>query len=216
MRSTFIALAAFAAVSASAAHAQDVGAGQGRYVSLAAGYVGSSDYEVDFPSNAGRLSAELDSGAAFQGAYGQRIGASLRGEVAVAYRSQDTTSRVTVRPGFAAPSGQPDKFTALSLDLNLYYDIPTGGPVRPYVGAGAGVAQVSIDDGVTDDETSTLNLQAMAGASYALSPRAELFAEARYQRLGTIKVETRAGLATGEQEIDVSNPAVFAGVRFGF
>jgi opacity protein-like surface antigen len=191
--------------------------GADRYLSLSAGYVGETDYEYtvgSFPT--ARVEAEFDSGYALNGALGARYGANVRGEIAVGYRDQEGQSAALFANGLSLPANPEAKLSVLTLDFNGFYDLPVSGPVRPYVGAGVGIAQFSLEDVVIDDQSSALNLQAMAGVSAQVSPRTNLFAEARYQRLGTIELETQLGASSGSDEISIDNLGVFAGVRFGF
>jgi opacity protein-like surface antigen len=216
MRSLFTAalLATAAMAVAAPASAQGAFGGTDRYVSLSGGYLGTSDYEYDVQGfRTARVSTDLDSGFLLNGAVGARYSPTLRGEIALGYRAQDTQSTVSGTGGLFDTEGE---LTAFTVDLNGYYDFPVGGPVRPYVGVGVGVAQFSLSEAVIDDEGSTLNLQAMAGASAEIGPRTALFAEARYQRLGTITLETQNGGFTGEEEIGIPSLGVVAGVRFGF
>jgi opacity protein-like surface antigen len=202
---------------AGAASAQAVG---GSYVAVSGGFVGESDYDYATPGgfgfSAGRVQADIDSGFAGQVAWGRRYSENVRLEAALSYRSQDIASRIVLSAPSSTFQLDGDKASAIVLDFNGYYDLPVSGPVRPYVGAGLGLAQVNLDDGIIDDSASTLNLQAMAGVSVAAGDKATFFLEARYQRLGTIEVETTVGGSTVASEFDLSGPAAYAGVRFSF
>lgn len=197
-----------------------------RYVSIAGGWVGSSDYSYALPASgglpAGAVQADLEAGLGGQVAYGMRYSQNVRFEAALGYRSQDITSRVTYPAPFAGSGGglggdqDEHRASAITLDFNAYYDLPITGPVRPYVGAGVGLAQVDLDDGLLSDGGSTANLQAMAGVSLKAGSKATLFVEGRYQRLGTLEVETTNGFTTVQDEITRGGPAVYAGARFSF
>jgi opacity protein-like surface antigen len=215
LRSAF-AFSAFAVLATAAAPAAAQGATD-RYVSISGGYVGSTDYSYDVgASPSGRVQTDLDSGYAVSGAVGARYSPNVRAEVALAYRSQEGQSQARTSAGLLLPLNPEAKLEALSLDFNGYYDFPMNGTVRPYVGAGVGVAQAGIDDAVIDDSTTVLNVQAMAGISAEVSPRTNIFAEARYQRLGSIEVETNFAGSAGEDKFSVGGLGVFAGVRVGF
>jgi opacity protein-like surface antigen len=215
MRSLFTALLATAAMAVAApASAQGAFGGTDRYFSLSAGFLGTSEYNYDVQGfRTAPVSTDLDGGYQLAGALGARYSPTFRGEIALAYRAQDTQSTVGGTGGAFDTEGE---LTAFTVDLNGYYDFPVGGPVRPYVGVGVGVAQFSLSEAIIDDEGSTLNLQAMAGASAEIGPRTALFAEVRYQRLGTITLETQNGGFSGEEEISIPTLGVIAGVRFGF
>jgi len=210
----FITTTAIALALAGAASAQTEAAPAGRsqYVSIAGGVIGKTDYNYRVGST--RLDAEVDAGAQGAVAWGTSVGANWRAEFALGYRSQDISSSVVI-PGLGklTDGGKAD---TLSLDINAYYDFPVSGPVKPYLGAGVGVAQVKINDGALDDKGEALNLQAIAGASVAISPNVSLFAEGRYQRTGPIRVEATFGTLTKASKIDLSGAGGLVGVRFGF
>ncbi|NGM49450.1 outer membrane beta-barrel protein [Caulobacter sp. 602-2] len=212
----FISAAVAALAFAGAASAQDAkpasAPAKGQYISLAGGYIGKTDY--DYGVAGGRVEADLDASAQFAAAWGVSLDKNLRAELAVGYRSQDIET--TVRAGALSQTFDADKAQTLSLDFNAYYDFPVAGPVKPYVGAGIGAASVKIDDGVLDDTGSALTLQAIAGASVEVSPRIALFAEARYQRVGPIRVETTTPVGDRKSKFDLSSAGALVGVRFGF
>jgi opacity protein-like surface antigen len=212
--------AACGALFATTASAQSL-SGSERYVSISGVWAGESDYSVDYPNNAGTETVEHESGMGAQLAFGTRAGA-WRLEGALSQRTHDARSSFKLAPGYTAPSDLSGEVEVRAIDLNAYYDLPTGTTFRPYVGAGAGLAQASIEGPILNDDASTLQLQVMAGVSIDVSPRVALFAEGRMQRVGDFQVETfsRSPLTgqefTGEDEVNFSNAAVLAGVRFGF
>ena len=216
----FIAAAVATLAFAGAANAQDAkpaakapaAAQKGQYVSIAGGYIGKSDYDYRFTG--GRVEGDVDASAQFAAAWGASLEGNWRAERAVGYRSQDIET--TIRVGPLSQTFEGDKAQTLSLDINAYYDFPVAGPVKPYLGAGIGAASVKIDDGLLDDKGSALTLQAIAGASVAVSPRVSLFAEARYQRVGPIRVETSTSGGDEKSKFDLSSAGALVGVRFGF
>jgi opacity protein-like surface antigen len=185
----------------------------GQYISVSGGLIGKTDYDYGF-ANGWSVDGDVKSGAQGAVAWGSSIGANWRGEIALGYRSQKVDSTLTSNVGvFTATDG---KVKALSLDLNGYYDFPVSGPVKPYLGAGFGVAQVKIDDGLLDDKGDALTLQAMAGASVAVSPRISLFAEGRYQYTGSIKVKTTSPSGERNQKLNMTGAGALVGARFAF
>lgn len=220
----FITTAAAALAMAGAASAQTAGTPpapaaapaaptSGQYISISGGLIGKTDYDYGF-ANGWSVDGDVKSGAQGAVAWGSSIGANWRGEIALGYRSQKVDSTLTSNVGvFTATDG---KVKALSLDLNGYYDFPVSGPVKPYLGAGVGVAQVKIDDGLLDDKGDALTLQAMAGASVAVSPRISLFAEGRYQYTGSIKVKTTSPSGERNQKLNMTGAGALVGARFAF
>jgi len=214
----FIGAAVAALAFAGAASAQDAKPAKPtapattQYVSIAGGYIGKSDYDFNFAG--GRVEGEADAGVQVAVAWGTALQGNWRVELAGGYRSQDAAS--TIYSGMFAVSPEGDKAQILSADINAYYDFPVSGPVKPYLGAGIGAASVKLDDGVLDDTGSALTLQAIAGGSVAVSPTISLFAEARYQRVGPIRVETTTSLGDRKSKFDLSSAGALVGVRFGF
>jgi opacity protein-like surface antigen len=212
----FIGAAVAALAFAGAASAQDAkpaaASAATQYVSIAGGYIGKSDYDYGFAG--GRVEGEADAGVQLAVAWGSALQGNWRVELAGGYRTQDAAS--TVRVGAITAAAEGDKAQVLSADINAYYDFPVSGPVKPYLGAGIGAASVKLDDGVLDDTGSALTLQAIAGASVAVSPTVSLFAEARYQRVGPIRVETTTALGERKSKFDLSSAGALVGVRFGF
>ncbi|HWU14664.1 MAG TPA: outer membrane beta-barrel protein, partial [Caulobacter sp.] len=185
----------------------------GQYISFSGGLIGKTDYDYGF-ANGWSVDGDVKSGAQGAVAWGSSIGANWRGEIALGYRSQKVDSTLTSNVGaFTATDG---KVKTLSLDLNGYYDFPVSGPMKPYLGAGFGVAQVKIDDGLLDDKGDALTLQAMAGASVAVSPRISLFAEGRYQYTGSIKVKTTSPSGERNQKLNMTGAGALVGARFAF
>ena len=213
----FVTAAAAALALTGAASAQDAKpaapAARGQYVSVSGGLIGKTDYDYGF-ANGWSVDADVKAGAQGAIAWGSSIGANWRGEIALGYRSQKVDSALTSNVGVFAASG--GKVKALSIDLNGYYDFPVSGPVKPYLGAGIGAAQVKIDDGLLDDKGDALTLQAMAGASVAVSPRISLFAEGRYQYTGSIKVKTTSPAGERHEKLNMTAPGAVVGARFAF
>lgn len=213
----FITTAAAALAIAGAASAQTAPAAKpaaqptsGQYIAVSAGLAGSSDYHYTLVPGY-ELKGDVDSGAQLQVAWGTQLNDTWRVELGFGYRKQDVTSTV------AGLTGQYDgDVETMSLDINGYYDFPVKGPVKPYVGAGFGVAGVKFDDGALDDKGSGLALRALAGASYQINPRVALFVEGRYEHVGSLKVEVEAFSTTTKSTINMSSFGGLAGVRFGF
>lgn len=172
------------------------------YISVGAGYVGSGEYSYNVLGP--ELEADVSSGWGLTGAWGSRSG-HWRWEIGASYRDQDLSSTIG---GF--PLTDNGSMSAISLDLNGYYDFAVEGTVRPYVGAGFGVTGLTIEDGVIDDKGEAVTLQAMAGVSFAVSDRTSLFVEARVQHL-----RADLDIAGDEEELDITTTGAFAGVRFG-
>jgi len=184
----------------------------GQYVSIAGGVIGSTDFDYNYAGPT--VASEADAGAQGVIAWGASLGPNWRAELAGGYRSQKLET--TYSGGTLHLTWDGGKAQVVSVDINAYYDFPVKGKVKPYLGAGIGVASVKIDDGILDDRGDALTLQAIAGASVEVSPKVSLFAEGRYQRVGPVKVEITSGSSKTESEFDLSSFGGLVGVRFSF
>lgn len=75
-------------------------------------------------------------------------------------------------------------FRTISFMGNGYFDIPTNSPLRPYLGAGLGLALVELEGdnfGLTSSDSDLVGaFQLMAGVGFDISPRATLTFGYRY------------------------------------
>ena len=198
MKKNYAYIAILGALIGTSAMAED-----GRYISVAGGMTGAANY--DYAANGQKI--ELDSGTQFSGAVGQSLVNNWRAEIALSLRNQDG-KRI---------GGGPASTNAYAIDLNGYYDFKNKSAFTPYIGAGAGISQYAIDDGILDDNVSTLHLLAVAGASYKLNDKASFFIEGHADRYGTMQVEFTNGLGTKKTEdLSISSTGFQAGVKFAF
>ena len=187
---------------------------------------------------------EFDSGFAISGVVGYAFDNGLRSEVELTY----TRSGVKTHSGLAAggavidgvdvavltrgaPSaanptvgqviadGQGD-LTNMGVFANLFYDVPTGGPVSPYVGGGIGYVSTDVEYspsgvGVADDKDGGLAWQAMAGLSVGLSESTDLFAQYTY-RSRFDRAEVGLDLLPATLGVESNQSILSAGVRFRF
>lgn len=184
-------------------------AGEGFYIGGGAGLHMPDDSDVSGPGFSNNVDLENDWGAI--GALGYAFGNGFRVEGEIGYR----TSEVDSVDG-AAASGDVD---ATSFMANVLYDIATGTAFTPYLGVGLGAVRVDVDNATTvggstwDDSDTVLGGQAIAGLSYALSDRLDLFGQ--YAYLLTDDVEGNLANGTSaEGEYDSHN--LFVGLRFRF
>lgn len=186
----------------------------GQYISVSGGLAGKTDYDYKF-ANGYKFDADVDAGAQGALAWGASLGNNWRAEIALGYRSQKVDGVLTTT-GNSKFDVDGSKVSTFSVDINGYYDFPVSGPVKPYLGAGIGVAQVKIDDGLLDDKGDALTLQGMAGASFAVSPTISLFAEGRAQYTGSIKIKTTSSSGDLNSHLNMTGVGGLVGVRFGF
>ncbi len=112
---------------------------------------------------------------------------------------------------------------AYSAMLNLLYDINTGTPFTPYIGAGIGWAFLDANDikrgsgFAVDDTDNRFAYQGIVGVAYSLTPQWKLSLDYRY--FATLDPEFTAKNAAGVSrnvESDYNSHAVMLGLRYHF
>jgi opacity protein-like surface antigen len=111
------------------------------------------------------------------------------------------------------------EITNLALFANAYYDFDLGVGVRPYVGAGIGVAKVDVEYspsgvGIIDGDETKFAYQAKAGASWAVTPGWEVYGEYAYR--ATEDIDLQNDLFPGSLSIENEQHAVSLGARYRF
>jgi len=114
------------------------------------------------------------------------------------------------------------KIHADSVMLNGYYDIPTGIALRPYIGAGIGIARVrgifkwipeyEEDPGKFKMSGNKLAYQLAGGATYELTQNWNIDAEYRHAYFGTISKTDEYGKST----LSVKTHNFYLGLRYTF
>jgi len=178
----FLAIAVFVTVSVLSAnvHAQQGTGGQGTglYVGGHLGLNILSDSKIAGLTN----TTDYDPGFSLGGVFGYDFG-NFRVDGEIALRG-NMISRLGVTP-------IDGDTLAWSYMVNGYFDFPTNGPVKPYIGGGIGFATVVIDWHVpgffpfsqipiADDSDSGLAYQFSGGIGYEINPRTTVSFGYRY------------------------------------
>lgn len=216
------------ALTTGAAHA---GEGGGRFYAAAAGtvsFLGGADQAIaNAPAPGLTLTAINDHGAGWggHGALGYRLSNTFRVEAEIGRTENDSDSFEITSP-FTATLSQDGETDILRFMANAYVDFGrSGARLRPYIGAGAGVAKIDwfrfagtaiapenkfvhIDDSATE-----FAWQVMAGAALSVSSRLALTAQYRWFDAGTVDHVTELGQAVATS---VDGHHVDIGVRFSF
>lgn len=175
-----------------------------------------------------RLGGDLDNAASFGIGAGYRFGHGVRADVIFNWRpSADYSSAVSDRFGNVG-SSKADVSVLTGL-VNVYYDIPTGGALRPFVGAGVGFAANRISDisytlngralDREQSETKTSFAWALtAGAAYAVTDKMLLDLAYRYVDVGDVKTSGRfdSGASAAPLKSDLALHEVLLTVRYNF
>lgn len=187
---------------------------------------------------------DFDNGFEVSGHAGYAFGNGLRAELQVAYNEYDvdthtgltvggadidgTDSAVLTRGaadaanptvGEVIADGQGD-VSNIGVFGNVFYDLNAGGTISPYVGAGIGYQWVDVDFqpsgvDVANDNDGVFAYQLMAGASFAVSERANIFAQYTY-RDSFEDADIALNLLPATLGVESQQSIISAGVRFGF
>ncbi len=100
----------------------------------------------------------------------------LEGEVAYATNKMTKNANQLDKPG-----PKDCDATTFAAILNGYYDIETGGQIKPFVGAGVGFASTNLKgEGKDWGSASGLIYQLKAGVAYPLSERQDIYLQYKY------------------------------------
>lgn len=186
---------------------------------------------------------EFDNGYALSGEFGARYANGFRSGVEVVYSKADVDTHsgvnvagtvidgvdaavltgsptqlgATVGQVVATPDG--DEIESTSIFANLYYDFNREGRISPYVGAGLGYSDVSVQYspsgvGIIDDSKGKFAYQLKAGATLAVSERIDLYGEAAYRATDDVKLENT--LFPGTLNIENTQTVFSVGARYRF
>lgn len=171
----------------------------GPYASGTLGYVFNDDASYERGGSIRR-----DDGYAVRAALGHQYG-DFRAEGELGWQRADSTS------------GHIKAVTGMA---NAFYDLRTPTLFTPYVGGGLGTAWVDFNSvspavaGRIDDNDWAFAWQLMAGLSYAIAPRMDVFGGYRYFDIGEASVRS-ANL--GDVDVDgLASHNIEVGVRYRF
>jgi opacity protein-like surface antigen len=222
MRTRLLATAALMAVLAYPGRAE----ADGIYIGAFGGanFVEDVDFELEDPV-LGPVDFEFEdeTGWAAGGAVGYAFDFGLRAEVEAAYRHNDHDEGAVADVAFEIDGETLPEFdldgetTALSFMGNLWFDVPVPFPVRPFIGAGAGMARVGLEDTeaagveIADDSEWVFAYQLGAGLGYEIRPGLSVGAEYRFFETEDPELEV-FGL---DADYEYRSHSVLIGVRYG-
>jgi OOP family OmpA-OmpF porin len=184
------------------------------YVTVQGGWNQQEDHNFTTGGGA-KVNTEMKDGYVVVGAVGRQYG-NIRAELEGSYRANDVDGHNVGGPVLEGSRGESKVMAGMG---NLYYDIPTGGALTPYLGGGVGAADVQFENygtnatgTVLDDGETVFAYQGIAGLNYALTGNVSLNAEYRY--FATADVEVQSGTRTSDVEYRTHN--VIGGVRYIF
>jgi outer membrane protein OmpA-like peptidoglycan-associated protein len=170
----------------------------------------------------GNLKETNDPGYVILGEVGYGIG-PFRAEAEVGWRGNDVDKLKSASN--ATFSGSRGSLNLLSGMFNGYYDIHTGTPFTPFIGAGLGVADVSADKiratgaTVSNDDKATFAYQGIAGVSYAVSDNLGIKLDYHYLRTNPTSLREDSSLgdvAGAKLKTTYASHAVLVGFIYKF
>ena len=175
----------------------------------------------DLVSETGLGQFNLDDGTVFGVALGRRNGRNLRTELEFSTRSHDVNSFFD---GSVLEPLNGNDVTSYGGMANAYWEFERFRTrlFQPYIGVGVGFISIdsdivdsnslSIVDPDTDNDTS-LAFQYMAGLNYKAFRNVDLFAEYRFLRADTFRLDTTVGTS---DRFNYRTDNVFLGIRWKF
>lgn len=151
------------------------------YFSASAGYAMLEDIEVADPVY--NYNLEYKPGYFVGVAVGHHV-KKIRGEIELGIQRNEIDA-VSVNGGPSVSQDSNDEIRLLSLLLNLYYDFKNRSPITPYITAGLGLGNVSVDGSNEHDPVS--EYQIGAGVSFRFSDNVVM--DLKYRYLATSEVE---------------------------
>ena len=189
---------------------------EGFYVGAGAGVNWTRDADLRFEGTSADANASFKLGGIGDISAGYATAAGPRAELEFAWRWHNPID--SVDSATAILNGQGGKTSSIAVMGNLLYDIKTGTAFTPYIGVGAGIAQVRLDLGGFDDRDWVFAYQGIAGVSYALTHNLALTLDYRYFATLDPKFDLGgpAGLANSTVKGEYQNHTILAGLRYTF
>ena len=123
---------------------------------------------------------------------------------------EDATT-CTLKGNTISAGGSFAKLRQLGAMVSLWYDVPTGSPLEPYVGGGVGLVGYHIATGDDGEGKVRFGWQIGGGVAYKLSRNVALTADYRYRQVkGATFDDEGSGLVLGKLKTSL----VSAGLRF--
>lgn len=203
---TVAAVAAGLLLAAGAARAEQ----PGPYVSLGIGANWLNDAEVT--GSGVNDKANFKTGLGLMGAAGYAFDRNWRAEAELGFRG----NKIDRLESGGGNGGHVDNFSLMG---NVLYDVDTGTPWTPYLGAGAGLVKYSAH-GMAPTATTSLNdsdtqfaYQGIAGIGYQFTPSTQFFLDYHYLRSLDPTVQSSNGT---HLSTDNANNTVMIGIRYSF
>ena len=187
------------------------------YIALRGGATFAGD--TTFDTLGGTVDGSTDTGPFVAGAIGYQFrNTGLRAEAEIGYLESSIDSLDIGGVTFENDAVDGDKTAFFGL-ASVYYDIPFNAPLRPFIGGGIGVADVSLENvgpaggALIDDNANAFAWHLTAGATYDINDRLALEAGYRYMAFEGVDLIAADGTETS---VDTDDHIVFAGLKYRF
>lgn len=223
MKKLFTAAFFFALAVSPAMAAQSSAQAKGAYaeIILAGAFNDDTDLKnFKSVSGAGRsASMDMDNSFLFEGAIGRDFG-DFRLDVSAGRMESDVKNMTLSGAGYEGRGS----YSIVPLLLSAYYDVPTNSPVKPFLGAGAGIAWVEYDmprSGTafgSDDDAFVPAYHVTLGTGFQINPQLSLVASYRYLWTGEGEFKGYSAAEGASEKVKASFGSHLArfGMRFGF
>lgn len=189
------------------------------YVRGDVGYAFSEYVQADQGKNAPTNNEEFENGYFMEGGYGCSFTQRLRAEIVYGYQAEKDFT------GTQGTSIVRTAVTSHTLMANFYLDLGNFRRIKPYIGAGVGIAYNVMDEvgpnccGVYLDGGEDLSLawSVMAGFGYQLTPRTMLDIGYRYLDVGSVssgRVDSTNNPNTAHNFTEMGSHQIKAGFRY--
>lgn len=205
MKKTILAVAALTMI---AVPINSMAAGNSMYIKGNVGIGMAMDSDIDnMPNNAGTAKMTFDTGFLGTGAVGYDFAGPFRVEGEYGWQKNDL-DQLSFDNRFG--NFQEGDLKTQSIMVNGYYDVATGSPWSPFVGAGIGWAKVDLDTPALPlgDNDDVFAYQLMAGVTYAID--AQWSVDAQYRFFGTQDATIQGA------DFSMNSNDLMVGLRYNF
>lgn len=170
---------------------------------------------MEYDINAGEVRNQYQKELSYSGAIGYDFG-NYAMEMEYAYRTNDLDGQTLLGSKLADTEGDTQSSAFM---INGYFETPTDSNWVPYLGVGAGIARVNLNDHMTgnillvDDNATVFAYQGIAGLEYNVSRKISAFAEYRYFATADVPVTTFTGT---NHDVDYESHNFMTGIKYQF
>jgi opacity protein-like surface antigen len=193
------------------------------YIALRGGLAFPED--TDFNALGRNITNTYDTGYVLSGAAGVYLGnisnmRGLRGELELGYRGADVDTHTVSGVGTFSGASAFGRTGVTYGFASLYYDFDTGTSIRPFVGAGGGIADIDFKSHGVSATGTVLNDNATAyayhlTAGFNIDLTRGLTLETAYRYFGTTGADLTAVNGT-RSSVDVNDHQLMIGLRQSF